>query len=423
MSLRAQYRTEIKRKTEVSFACNNWTHVDLFKAMNVAISPWQGYWGDENGKPYTDPSVYPFAQGNLFHAHRDTVTTGNTYKFYFWFTSPVEYCGQSAGDRFELDIMVVKSKCFNANPYGLGGSYAFCYDDNHEKMWNKRIDPKTMEELLFTTALNPAHWYKDSANTSLGWLDLTVFSDSLYTNPIGNNLFTFKTQGDTYPISATGYNSTSHYDTVYVEIIERDGTPARLMVDITVFRQSTLTITYTPDIKNPLNRYNEYDIEDDVTISVDRESFDYFKYYLNNKYLNEYFMGGDTTKSEVTLNALTFTGLDDIIKIVATDNNGCFAQATDNVVVNVPFPNIFTPDGDGINDVFLGGEKYRNREFHLEIFNRWGNRIYYGENGWDGVYQGKEVAPGDYFYAVRIKNPYGEERLIKGSVTVVRKAR
>jgi gliding motility-associated-like protein len=184
-----------------------------------------------------------------------------------------------------------------------------------------------------------------------------------------------------------------------------------------------LTITYTPEINNTANRFNEYDIDDEITISVDRESFNYFKYYLNNKYLNEYLMVGDTTKSEITLNALTFTGLDDIIKIVATDKNGCFAQATDNVVVNVPFPNIFTPDGDGINDVFLGGEKYRNREFHLEVFNRWGNRIYYGENGWDGIYQGKEVAPGDYFYAVQIKSPSGEVRVIKGSVTVMRKAR
>ncbi|MDE7073955.1 MAG: PKD domain-containing protein, partial [Odoribacter sp.] len=43
--------------------------------------------------------------------------------------------------------------------------------------------------------------------------------------------------------------------------------------------------------------------------------------------------------------------------------------------------NTFTPNGDGINDVFMG-------EFRIEIVNRNGLLIYKGENGWDGSYKG-----------------------------------
>lgn len=68
-------------------------------------------------------------------------------------------------------------------------------------------------------------------------------------------------------------------------------------------------------------------------------------------------------------------------------------------------PNVFTPDGDGINDVltisldtsfFLG--------FELIIINRWGEEVFHTKNpleGWDGTSNGNPVAEGVYFYTLQ----------------------
>jgi len=67
--------------------------------------------------------------------------------------------------------------------------------------------------------------------------------------------------------------------------------------------------------------------------------------------------------------------------------------------------NGFSPNGDGINDLFtiLGIEGFPDNE--VTIFNRWGNEVfnqtsYTNEKGWDGTWQGKLVPDGTYFYVI-----------------------
>ena len=426
VSLRAQQAPpKIKRDTTFSFPCRRDVPIDLNQAMGVQISHTHGYWGDKTGKPFTNDDVSPFAKNNLFNAKK--AVSDSTYNFYFYFTSSTEYCGMSAGDRLELEIRVKKLTCYDPRSSApLSTEFAFCYGTNRAKHdvagtiygSETTIEPMIMEELVFSSIIsqNQHRWKKDTVNYhNSDWLDFEIYTDSLGTMPpIGNN----KTPINTSPDD----NSIDHVDTVYLAVTMHDGTIYRSHgIKITIYRQSTLTLTYTPDVIN--DKYKEYDINEDITIKVDDESFNVYKYYFNNKYLNDYYLGGRTNEYEITLPALIFTGLDDIIKVAGEDSHGCFVQATDNVVVSVPFPNAFTPDGDGVNDVFLGGEKFRNREFHLEIFNRWGNRLYYGEDGWDGTYQGNEMTPGEYGYVVKFKTPTGEVRTIRGFVTLLRKRR
>lgn len=65
-------------------------------------------------------------------------------------------------------------------------------------------------------------------------------------------------------------------------------------------------------------------------------------------------------------------------------------------------PNAFSPNGDGINDVF---EIFPHCDFELriiqmEIYNRWGERVYYSSqpetNPWDGTFKGRELDPGPF---------------------------
>lgn len=66
-------------------------------------------------------------------------------------------------------------------------------------------------------------------------------------------------------------------------------------------------------------------------------------------------------------------------------------------------PNVFTPNGDGMNDEFR--VVYRSiKEFHCWVYNRWGHKVYEWTDpskGWDGNIGGKPAAEGAYYYVIR----------------------
>lgn len=105
-----------------------------------------------------------------------------------------------------------------------------------------------------------------------------------------------------------------------------------------------------------------------------------------------------------------------------TDSNNCKANKTITVIEkceeNIYIPNAFTPNGDGLNDVFnivtTGLEKYA-----IQIYNRWGQEVFSSDNylqGWDG-----KNAPNDvYVYQITYKVNGKPANTIKGTVTLMR---
>jgi gliding motility-associated-like protein len=84
-------------------------------------------------------------------------------------------------------------------------------------------------------------------------------------------------------------------------------------------------------------------------------------------------------------------------------------------------PNVFTPNGDGFNDLFA----FKNHElWELEtcIRNRWGKVVFEGKNDhwWDGTIQGQPAAEGVYFYVVTARNHFGQHKEFHGVVTLLR---
>ena len=85
----------------------------------------------------------------------------------------------------------------------------------------------------------------------------------------------------------------------------------------------------------------------------------------------------------------------------------CGAEGTFNVSViacDTEIPNVFSPNGDSMNDFFRipGIEGFPNSK--LEIYNRWGNVIYQSNDyggGWDGRINNEPVADGTYYYILR----------------------
>jgi gliding motility-associated-like protein len=121
------------------------------------------------------------------------------------------------------------------------------------------------------------------------------------------------------------------------------------------------------------------------------------------------------------------------VMMVATSPDGCLdtAYKAIDVVEGLVVPNVFTPNGDGYNDVF----KIRNSavsEFTFRVFNRWGTQIYETtapEIAWDGKTQAGSAAPaGTYFYTLKAKLASGNdiaifqdaETLDKGNITLIR---
>lgn len=113
-----------------------------------------------------------------------------------------------------------------------------------------------------------------------------------------------------------------------------------------------------------------------------------------------------------------------VYDVVATDQNGCWANAQliSEVNCNVYIPNAFTPtNGDGLNptfSVFTGLVE----QFSFSIYDRWGQLMFRSENpdeGWNGFY-GKKMAPqGVYVYKLTYRFPKGKETVLMGNVTLI----
>ena len=110
--------------------------------------------------------------------------------------------------------------------------------------------------------------------------------------------------------------------------------------------------------------------------------------------------------------------------LVATDKNGCSASDTVTVTVsntvNVDVINVFTPDGDGVNEFFVIRNLAAYKNLDLTVVNRWGNIIYQNDNyqnDWDGTWKGKPSDDGTYYYVIKEPN---SGKTIKGPITILR---
>ncbi len=118
---------------------------------------------------------------------------------------------------------------------------------------------------------------------------------------------------------------------------------------------------------------------------------------------------------------------------IATNGGGCVVR--DQIVVrvvcgnsNVFIPNTFSPNGDGMNDVFFvrGAGLFKIKS--TRVFNRWGQMVYERMNaspnsnteGWDGTYKGKSQASDVFVYMIEVQCDNGVVIPIKGNITLLR---
>jgi gliding motility-associated-like protein len=127
--------------------------------------------------------------------------------------------------------------------------------------------------------------------------------------------------------------------------------------------------------------------------------------------------------SSATVQNPTLTGKSNQVYILhVTGTGSCTTQDDISVTVLKPFiiPNIFTPNGDGIHDVWSIPELNNYPGCSVEIFTRGGMKIFGSvgyANPWDGTFNGKPAPVATYYYIIR---PNFRDMLFSGSVTVVR---
>jgi len=126
------------------------------------------------------------------------------------------------------------------------------------------------------------------------------------------------------------------------------------------------------------------------------------------------------------LNTITY-------QLMALDSNGC--EASDEVTItvqidrNVFIPNIFTPNQDGINDVFhaFGGPDVASIRT-MNIYDRWGEPVFEANDiqpndpsmGWDGRFRDQKMASSVFVYYIVVEFIDGYEREYKGDFTLIR---
>lgn len=143
--------------------------------------------------------------------------------------------------------------------------------------------------------------------------------------------------------------------------------------------------------------------------------------------------GLDSVDCPTCLKQLVYPVITTAYSISVMSNDGCPDRDSLTVSVHTDhslyIPNIFSPNGDGINDAWLlsAGEDVKEIQ-SLAIFDRWGNLVYSAEKflpndlarAWDGNHHGKPALPGVYTYKLLLTYKDAAEEVRYGDLTLVR---
>jgi gliding motility-associated-like protein/uncharacterized repeat protein (TIGR01451 family) len=116
------------------------------------------------------------------------------------------------------------------------------------------------------------------------------------------------------------------------------------------------------------------------------------------------------------------TSADTGMVIVQAQNDGCFGQSLKvkgNGSFEIDIPNAFSPNNDGINDVWEIPELEGYPDNELTVINRWGNEVYKQQN-YRNDWEGKGLSAGTYFYILRAKLCDEVQKTFKGYIMIVR---
>jgi gliding motility-associated-like protein len=141
----------------------------------------------------------------------------------------------------------------------------------------------------------------------------------------------------------------------------------------------------------------------------------------NNDFLQYSWSTGETGKSIQVKTAGEY-----ILNVI--DQQGCRGSDSIRIALKdcealLVFPNAFTPNHDGHNDIFRLKYPGHATDYNLQIFNRWGQKIFETSDtsfGWDGKLNDQLQPEGNYVWIVRYTDNSGKKQNMQGSVVLIR---
>lgn len=197
---------------------------------------------------------------------------------------------------------------------------------------------------------------------------------------------------NTYSVTITDFCGDIIKDTVAIRVYPKAWTESPMPADTTECERIPVTVHAAVDYP-----YTTYVWLDDTTMKNPVRTF--------------------TTAGEYELQMTDSAGCVHVQKISLT-----FEDCTPKISV----PNAFSPNGDGLNDVFKVISAEKVYDFEIKIYNRLGGLVkeFKGEVDdfqWDGRMKGgSEVSTGAYFYVLSYKDVYGKVYDQSGSITLLR---
>jgi gliding motility-associated-like protein len=213
------------------------------------------------------------------------------------------------------------------------------------------------------------------------------------------------------PTVQTCYNTAGIY-TVNTSVVDSNGCVNAVTYTVDVYPKPTADFNYSP-LKPIENTDNVIftDASYGATIAG-------WSWYFNN-----------TAQFTSTLQNPTFIYADageyPIVLVVKTDH-GCMDTVIKSIIVGEDFgiwvPNTFTPNGDGLNDIFYA-KGYGITSFKLTVFDRWGAAVFTAtdiNSAWDGTLNGKALKEDTYSWLINVTSVFGKSKDMTGHVTLIR---
>lgn len=294
--------------------------------------------------------------------------------------------------------------------------------------------------ILNTLQFNRGHLYLNAYNLVMG--DSTSngkflgYDPSRYvvtgTRPYGGfvkHMLVLQNQMATFPIGPTNKNyspaqivnrggndefSARAFDTVFTK-----ATSGSVLAD-----DSTLQVTWTLRKKLPgisetiVTLQNDKGIEDPVFNTYRQKSF--ISLYDTSGWDKPYFMAGAQIPGSITSSFSIASGLMNSRKLYFGNQQLFLTKKITFVKKSFHIPNVFSPNGDNINDTWNipGLAEYEN--CIVEIYNRYGQKLFVSkgyQQPWNGLYKGSPLPVATYYYII---NPGRGLGPLSGSVTILR---
>ncbi len=318
----------------------------------------------------------------------------------------------------DLTVVCVDNTLLTAEVSGGIGAYSYIWEHSNDTI--SEVDfAEFMTDVSTTISLEVTD---ECGNIGIDEINLNIPAEPIYittsadtTICAGDSLYLFaEASGGQGGYSYTWLSDMSHNQTF--EDVYYNSEVVQVYAEDVCGNASTVAINV---IVEEIHANFDFVYLDEGTIQTYNISTPEDSYYLWDLGDGEFSNDENTTHSYSTLDPF-------VITLYVSSITGCTDSISDifNPLMNIYVPTAFSPNGDGVNDVFLA-QGHDIKAFEIWIFNRWGQQVYYSDDiskPWTGGHD-----TGDYYvqnevYTFRIKALGNRGNTIEksGSITIIR---